>query len=122
MEALQGDYKFVFFRMLVVAATIWISLCLPNVHAVLALTGSVAGTLIAVVVPIMFYNKAYSGSFKGEIEEGEEGEDQENEEDKAAGVDSRKWLKRLNWVVLFVGVVIGVQGLVATIAELHAAG
>ena len=50
-------YKFSIIRISVVLATIYISTCLPDIHIVLSLSGSVTGTLISVVLPVLFYSR-----------------------------------------------------------------
>lgn len=55
------DYKIKFplARIAVVILTIYVSVMLPDIHLILSLSGSISGTLISVVVPILFYNKAF---------------------------------------------------------------
>jgi solute carrier family 36 (proton-coupled amino acid transporter) len=55
-----GDHiKFLLVRISIVAFTIWISTCLPNINSVLQITGSASGSLITIILPVLYYNKAY---------------------------------------------------------------
>jgi len=65
----NGYIKYLSERTLVVILTIVITLLFPNLSLVLQLSGSVTGTLISVVLPVLFYNRAYSFP-KGEFLEG----------------------------------------------------
>jgi hypothetical protein len=59
MKVVDGKIKFAIVRIVLVAITVYISVILPDIHLVLSLSGSITGTLISVVVPILFYNKAF---------------------------------------------------------------
>lgn len=91
---MEKETKTSLMRILIVFFTILISDMLPNIHAVLSLTGSFTGTLISIVVPVLFYNKAY-----------------ESKKEK------RKWIIRLNYAVLTIGSVIGSIGFVDSITK-----
>ena len=99
---------------------------IPNINILITFTGAVLGTIVNIVLPVIFYNRAYSYSDKnrrlekkkdgGEDEEkqlldekkgkkGKEKQEEEEEKDPRAGV--RCW----NWVVLACGVTIGIVGL-----------
>ena len=46
---------------------ILITLCsfiVPNINIMLVLGGSILGTIVTVIIPVLFYNRAYSDSFK----------------------------------------------------------
>lgn len=47
-------------RSLVVAFTTLGSFVFPNLNIMLALGGSIMGTCMTIVLPVMFYNRAYS--------------------------------------------------------------
>lgn len=57
------------------------SIALPNLNFILAFSGSITGTLISVVMPILFYHQAYK---------------------------DKKWIKRIANVVLVIGCLTGV--------------
>ena len=40
------------------------SFVIPNINVMLILGGSVLGTIVTIVIPILFYNRAYSGDLK----------------------------------------------------------
>ena len=56
----QENSKFYMFRTLLVFLVISVSFIFPDLNLVLTLGGAVLGTIMTIVVPIMFYNKAYS--------------------------------------------------------------
>jgi hypothetical protein len=37
-----------------------ISFIVPNLNVMLSIGGSILGTIVSVVIPVLFYNKAYS--------------------------------------------------------------
>ena len=47
-------------RTLLVILTLIVGFCLPNLNLMLIFSGAVFGTLIVVVFPVLFYNRAYS--------------------------------------------------------------
>ena len=54
-----GYIKFLVGRITIVGITIFVSHCLPNINSVLQITGSVSGSLITIILPVLYYNKAY---------------------------------------------------------------
>lgn len=40
------------------------SFVIPNINVMLILGGSVLGTIVTVIIPVLFYNRAYSGDLK----------------------------------------------------------
>jgi amino acid permease len=48
------------FRTLVVALACFFALLIPNVNLLLTLVGAILGTIISVMIPVLFYNRAYS--------------------------------------------------------------
>ena len=56
------DGKFVISRSLLAFCILLISIVFPSVSVLLSLTGSILGTLISIVLPVLFYNKAYEHS------------------------------------------------------------
>lgn len=106
---------------------------IPNINILITFTGAVLGTIVNIVLPVLFYNRAYAPTPKnralekkkdgGDDEEkelldkkkGKKGEDKdEGEEDK----DPRFAIKCCNWVVLACGVTIGIVGLAYVIIQL----
>lgn len=96
----SDSVKHVAFRLALIALTIVLSAVLPDIHAILALSGSVAGTITSVVVPVLLYNKAFEVKDPG-------------------ATDSRKSIKRINWVVLVLGTAIGLLGLFDAIRQIR---
>lgn len=47
-------------RTLIVTFAIIFGFCLPNLNLMLIFSGAVFGTLIVVIFPVLFYNRAYS--------------------------------------------------------------
>ena len=101
------DAKYYMERTSVVVLSIIGAMLLPNVNVVLQFTGSIGGTLIGVVLPIMLYHKAYS---------------------VARTRAEYKYLKPSDWkrnlvsyLVFFFGTSIGIVGFGATVYDLVAA-
>ena len=68
-----GDHiKFLLVRISIVAFTIWISTCLPNINSVLQITGSASGSLITIILPVLYYNKAYETPKRHNFDQEEE--------------------------------------------------
>ena len=103
VTCMSANLKHGLFRILVVLLSIGVSLVLPNVHVVVELTGSTMGTLIAVVMPVMFYNKAYPPKKSSRI----------------GKPDERAWIRKLNWVVLVIGTATGIKGLLDTVSNIQ---
>ena len=49
-------------RLVVVFLIIFTSWILPNINVLLILGGSILGTIVSIVIPVLFYNRAYSDS------------------------------------------------------------
>lgn len=74
---------------------------MPNVNIMLIISGALCGTLVNIVIPVLFYNRAYNGSEKNKkLEKTDHPE------------DGRRWIKACNWVFLVVGTFVGIWGLV----------
>ena len=73
---------FLGFRLLVVAIIYGLSCLIPNLHILLTFGGAILGTIVNILIPVLFYNKAYqytprnrklqTGKKKGEVPEDEE--------------------------------------------------
>ena len=71
----------------------------------LILGGSILGTIVTIIIPIMFYNRAYSSELKHLRLD-------KNDEDLN---DNRKIIKVLNIVVLIIGITLGSFGFVKAV-------
>lgn len=47
-----------------VALICYCSFYFPDVNVVLVVGGSIIGTLVNIIIPVLFYNRAYSGDLK----------------------------------------------------------
>ena len=101
------ETKFYVQRALVVGVSIIGAILLPNVNVVLQFTGSIGGTLIGVVIPIMLYHKAYEvASSRAEHRY----------------VKPQDWKRNfLSYVVFVVGTAIGIIGFGISVYDLAAA-
>lgn len=117
-----------------------ISILIPNINIMLTFAGAVLGTLVNVILPVMFYNRAYNSSDKnlklekpdgsndkkpllnenGEAENGEENREAGNgEENDNENTEDKRWgIRCCNIVVVIIGVFVGVCGLAYVIYEL----
>ena len=114
--------KFLFVRTLVVLAVTAASFTVPSLSAMLTLGGSIMGTLMTIVVPVMFYNRAYSGEKKHlDLQRSSPAKnDEEPVEDAEAETepaDTRKLIRRVNLVVLVFGCSLGAVGFVNAVQE-----
>ena len=57
---------FVVIRLVVVAVVVLTSFVFPNLNLVLTLGGSILGTIMTIVLPVTFYNRAYSMTEKNQ--------------------------------------------------------
>jgi hypothetical protein len=64
INTLTRYFKFYFFRTMMTLMVTCFSFFFPSINILLAVGGSVMGTLMTIVMPVMFYNRAYSGSEK----------------------------------------------------------
>jgi len=119
--------KHIFFRTLVVVLVVVLAFLIPNLHLLLTFCGAVLGTIVNILLPVLFYNRAYNMGDKnraldrrGEMEEGEKLMDRDEEDKSKPKVegDPRRWIKICSWIALAFGVVVGTWGLVYSIAEL----
>ena len=84
-----------------------VSFLIPNINVMLILGGSILGTIVTIIIPILFYNRAYSGDLK------HLNLDKSDEERQ----DIRKSTKIINMIVLVVGVTMGSFGFVKAVQE-----
>lgn len=52
------------FRTLVVVLVCAVSFVIPNINILLTFAGAILGTLVNIVLPVVFYNRAYTHSPK----------------------------------------------------------
>ena len=57
-------FKYFFFRILIVVILFVLSMLIPNITLLLTFAGAVLGTIVNVILPVLFYNRAYNGSDK----------------------------------------------------------
>jgi amino acid permease len=133
------------FRTLVVVIVCFFAFLIPNISILITFGGAVLGTIVNILLPVLFYNRAYNGSAKnralekpaedmmaadmmnnggGDMDEMQEsmmaeggGEDMGQAEEKDDN-DPRACIKITSWIVLFFGLVVGIWGLVYVIMEL----
>ena len=111
-----------------------IGFAFPSLNVLLALIGSVMGTTLTIVLPVLFYNKAYSLT-SHDLHQFEDNpnassdnpsvdldKEEQPEDDSAVPLieksntptkqpkDSRKSIKKFNYFVLFVGISMGCVG------------
>ena len=130
------------FRILVVLIIYTVSILIPNINIMLTFAGAVLGTLVNIILPVMFYNRAYNGSDKNlKLERpngsddkkpllNENGDAAEGAENREAGADNeggdegsntedKRWgIRCCNIVVVILGVFVGICGLAYVIYEL----
>ena len=130
-------FLFALFRILIVFTIAGLSFLIPNIHILLTLAGSVLGTVVNIVLPVLFYNRAYNwtdknkkqqklkGGDNGDDEseklmenEGMDGEGKADKSESPATGDPRLGVKIGNWIVLILGVAIGIVGLTYCIIEI----
>ena len=100
--------KYVFFRVLIVVTVLLLSFLVENINTMLVIGGSIIGTLVTIVIPVLFYNRAYSDDEKNLIKHS--GDD--------VSMSRRKMIRRINYCVIFIGVSISALGLLNAIQDL----
>ena len=125
-------FKYVVCRVGAVSLLVFVSFYLPSINMVLALGGSICGTFYTVIIPVVFYNRAFSDSPKNLKLDKKNKEfvsedqnallDKSGEQDiiaeqfsnvkESEPTDQRSGLKKLNYVMLFVGTLVGAIGFI----------
>ena len=82
---------------------------IPNLNVMLTFVGAALGTLMNIVLPVLFYNRAYNTSDKNR--------NQETGDNKGSESDPRRCIKIWSWIVFTVGIIIGVWGIVYCVME-----
>lgn len=70
------------FRTLIVAFLCVVAFSIPNINILLTIGGALLGTIVNILLPVLFYNRAYAYSAKNRMLEGDgpkEGEPSLNE-------------------------------------------
>jgi len=115
-------------RLLVVIIAWGISCIIPNLHILLTFGGAILGTIVNILLPVLFYNKAYQFTPRNRrLETGKKdrAEDEEplmegdNAQNEAPESDPRLCVKITSWIVLALGIFIAIIGLVYIIMELR---
>lgn len=119
---------YVLVRTIIVAIAVFCAFLFPNVNFLLTLSGAVLGTIMNVLIPVLFYLRAYSFSEKNRnLEKKTPG--QENEEEAAALMgdmaegekeepkDPRWCIKFFSYISFVLAVIVGTVGVVYSIME-----
>ena len=134
---------FVVIRMIVVAVVVLTSFSFPNLNLVLTLGGSILGTIMTIVLPVTFYNRAYSMTEKNQkydknnygnpeadeadgLLQQEVDHDRDIEESKNPKIikqdvkktDKRRCLKIINYLVLISGCTLSLIGFINACQEI----
>ena len=86
-------------RTTLVAFVLGFSYLMPSINLILQISGSISGTIITVIMPVLFYNRAYTDSDKNMMRDL-----------GSPGTDKRSKVKMFNLLVLAVGCWVGAIG------------
>ena len=64
-------------RTLVVLILCLLAFVIPSINILLTIAGALLGTVVNIVLPVLFYNRAYTWSPKNRRDEAEEGKEDE---------------------------------------------
>jgi hypothetical protein len=126
------------FRILIVFTIAAVSFVIPNINILLTVGGALLGTIVNILLPVLFYNRAFNNDKKNlklerphnsnDMEEDQqkllegdankEAADPAPEDEEEDIEDNRAYIKVCNWIVLFIGTVIGIVGLTYVVIEL----
>jgi uncharacterized membrane protein YqaE (UPF0057 family) len=56
--------KFASIRVLIVGSLIFLAFLVPNISILLTFGGAVLGTIVNILLPVLFYNRAFNFSYK----------------------------------------------------------
>lgn len=59
------------FRILIVALICGIAFLIPNINILLTFGGAILGTIVNILLPVLFYNRAYAWTPKNRALEGD---------------------------------------------------
>jgi len=129
-------FQYFGFRIVIITIITLIAFIIPNLNILITFIGAVLGTIVNIMLPILFYNKAYTFTEKNVklIKAGKKDDDDEKqmlmEKEGAGGApsikdtdgdpelnnkDPRFAIKVCNIIVLFLGILVGVVGFVYVI-------
>lgn len=120
-------FTFIGIRFLVVIVFFGISSIIPNLHLLLTFGGAILGTIVNILLPVLFYNKAYQNTPRNRrLETGRKKDLPEDEQPLMEGAadpadddsDPRLCVKITSWIVLALGIIIAIIGLVYIVMEL----
>ena len=57
-------FKYIFWRTFIVLIVYFISLFVPNINILLTIGGSLLGVILSILIPVIFYNRAYANTEK----------------------------------------------------------
>lgn len=52
-------FKFIFWRVFVVVLAYTVSIFCPSINIILTFAGAILGVLVSIIIPVLFYNRAY---------------------------------------------------------------
>ena len=82
------DQKLIINRTLLIFGVLIVSSIFPNITLVMSISGSICGTLISIIFPVLLFNKAYENSKK------------------------KSRLRKINYLVLTIGAFFGTLGFI----------
>merc|ERR1719263_1381206 len=109
--------KFLCVRVLIVAIVCLLAFLIPNINILLTICGSVLGTIVNILLPVLFYNRAYNTSEKNQNLE-QPNDEEENMEQEKPEKKSRTGIKVCSYIVLTLGIIIGIVGLTYACMEM----
>ena len=56
--------KFASIRILIVSTLVFFAFLVPNISILLTFGGAVLGTIVNILLPVLFYNRAFNYSYK----------------------------------------------------------
>ena len=119
--------NFFFYRILVVVIVALIASIVPNINILMTFTGSIFGTIVNILLPTLFYNRAYNRKEKNlklERPQEDENEDLIKKKEKESKKDDddndpRLSIKICSYIVLAVGTIVAIVGLCYVIYTLN---
>ena len=104
-------WKMIVTRSIVLIIVLYGSFILPNINILLTFCGSVLGFALTILIPVIFYNAAYSETksrSRGEVESAE----------YQKKITRRRVVIKINYFVLLTGFVVSALGFVDVVKEL----